>query len=393
MIRIHLTAARMLVAAILLFASTGRAAAQCVGDCNGDGMVSINELIIGVNIALGSQPVSACPAFANDQGEVDIAQLIKGVNSALNGCPATPTPTETPTVTPTETPAAGNCALIPGKEQSHLELYIAALDNPLRVDLAGSINVDCSVAENASTGECACAIGAIAPIALPGIGVACIAPRSEPCPNAVVECAGGDPLGIDLRSDGNIGSCAGNNACAALCASHCAASGSSASLAGCTGYCSLTDDVTCSKDADCLPDKGACNGPDPVGAGFDICQCSCVDASAGAAGRNGEMQCNLGAVLTIERAAPCGDGDVTISLGAACIPLTTATASTLMTDANFTASTTVPKNGQPATSSGAPVECPALTTDDLTGLKARGAINFFGSALGDLAVVMAADCE
>jgi len=49
-------------------------------------MVSINELIIGVNIALGSQPVSACPAFENAQGQVDIAQLIKGVSAALNGC-------------------------------------------------------------------------------------------------------------------------------------------------------------------------------------------------------------------------------------------------------------------------------------------------------------------
>jgi len=61
-------------------------AAPCVGDCNGDHMVSINELIIGVNIALGSQPVSACPAFENAQGQVDIAQLIKGVSAALNGC-------------------------------------------------------------------------------------------------------------------------------------------------------------------------------------------------------------------------------------------------------------------------------------------------------------------
>jgi hypothetical protein len=39
-----------------------------------------------VNIALGQQPVSACPAFENGQGKVDIAQLIKGVNNALNGC-------------------------------------------------------------------------------------------------------------------------------------------------------------------------------------------------------------------------------------------------------------------------------------------------------------------
>jgi hypothetical protein len=61
-------------------------AGPCIGDCDGSGMVEINELILGVNIDLGAQPVSACSAFANAQGKVDIAQLIKGVKNALNGC-------------------------------------------------------------------------------------------------------------------------------------------------------------------------------------------------------------------------------------------------------------------------------------------------------------------
>jgi hypothetical protein len=88
--------------------------AQCVGDCNGNDVVTINELILGVNIALGTQPVSACPAFANAQDMVNIAQLIKGVNNALNGCPATPTPGEgTATATATtgqETPTPNSTA-------------------------------------------------------------------------------------------------------------------------------------------------------------------------------------------------------------------------------------------------------------------------------------------
>ena len=50
-------------------------------------MVTINELITGVNIALGSQPPSACPIFdANSNGQVEINELIAGVNNALNGC-------------------------------------------------------------------------------------------------------------------------------------------------------------------------------------------------------------------------------------------------------------------------------------------------------------------
>ncbi|MDX2168581.1 MAG: hypothetical protein SF182_16025 [Deltaproteobacteria bacterium] len=61
-----------------------QAQAQCVGDCNGDGQVTINELITGVNIALGSSPVSACPSFdENGDGEVSINELIKAVNIAL----------------------------------------------------------------------------------------------------------------------------------------------------------------------------------------------------------------------------------------------------------------------------------------------------------------------
>lgn len=100
----------------------------CVGDCNGDGMVGINELITGVNVALGSANVSACPSFdINNDGMVAINELITGVNNAQNDCggaptvtarnttTATATVTSTPTVTstgtstntpPTPTPAA-----------------------------------------------------------------------------------------------------------------------------------------------------------------------------------------------------------------------------------------------------------------------------------------------
>jgi hypothetical protein len=62
--------------------------AGCTGDCDGNGMVAITELILGVNIVLAIQQETACPAFANSQALVDIAQLMKGVNNALNGCNA-----------------------------------------------------------------------------------------------------------------------------------------------------------------------------------------------------------------------------------------------------------------------------------------------------------------
>jgi hypothetical protein len=65
------------------------AASDCVGDCNGDGMVSIAELITGVNIALGNRPAGDCDAIDRDSsGTVSIAELIAAVNRALLGCTA-----------------------------------------------------------------------------------------------------------------------------------------------------------------------------------------------------------------------------------------------------------------------------------------------------------------
>jgi hypothetical protein len=59
----------------------------CTGDCNGDGEVTVNELITMVNIALGTANVSTCGAGdANGDGEITINEIIIGVNNALNGC-------------------------------------------------------------------------------------------------------------------------------------------------------------------------------------------------------------------------------------------------------------------------------------------------------------------
>jgi hypothetical protein len=100
---------------VLLALQTGEAAAQCTGDCNSDGAVAINELIVGVNIAAGSVPVSQCPSFdVNRDGSVAINELIAAVGNALNGCPMGGTPTSTPTgpvltatPTATRTPTTG----------------------------------------------------------------------------------------------------------------------------------------------------------------------------------------------------------------------------------------------------------------------------------------------
>jgi hypothetical protein len=66
---------------------TTAGALTCAGNCNADGMVAINELIVGVNVASGAAAASACsPMDTNGNGEVVINELIAAVNSALNGC-------------------------------------------------------------------------------------------------------------------------------------------------------------------------------------------------------------------------------------------------------------------------------------------------------------------
>ncbi|MEO8603701.1 MAG: hypothetical protein ABI629_14100 [bacterium] len=82
--------------AVALAAAPGRADTTCVGDCGNTGQVTVADMVLGVNIVLGEQPASACPAFQNAAGNVDIAQLIAGVNNVLNGCGVQPTPTATP---------------------------------------------------------------------------------------------------------------------------------------------------------------------------------------------------------------------------------------------------------------------------------------------------------
>lgn len=60
----------------------------CVGDCGDDGVVSISDLILGVNILLDNAPVGVCQSFdPDDSGQVTVAELIQGVGNALAGCP------------------------------------------------------------------------------------------------------------------------------------------------------------------------------------------------------------------------------------------------------------------------------------------------------------------
>ena len=50
------------------------------------GRVTVNEIIVLVNIALGSAEPAACAAGIPSGAHVDVALIIQAVNSTLNGC-------------------------------------------------------------------------------------------------------------------------------------------------------------------------------------------------------------------------------------------------------------------------------------------------------------------
>jgi 6-phosphogluconolactonase (cycloisomerase 2 family) len=74
-------------ATLVLLLAARPVAAQCAADCNGDAVVTVNELITAVTIALGTAPVERCAAAdANGNGAVTVDELIAGVRQALSGC-------------------------------------------------------------------------------------------------------------------------------------------------------------------------------------------------------------------------------------------------------------------------------------------------------------------
>src|SRR5437867_2096236 len=89
-----------LVLNLLLF---GQAAAQapmptfvlppCLGDCDRTHDVTIADIILMTNVVLGGTPLSACVAGDGDgDGAITVDEIVAAVAMALNGCPESPRP-------------------------------------------------------------------------------------------------------------------------------------------------------------------------------------------------------------------------------------------------------------------------------------------------------------
>lgn len=68
---------------------------SCAGDCNGNATVTVNELVIMVNIALGRLQLAACPGLVDTEQTISVSEIVKAVTRLLRGCGA-PLPRETP---------------------------------------------------------------------------------------------------------------------------------------------------------------------------------------------------------------------------------------------------------------------------------------------------------
>jgi hypothetical protein len=161
----------LLAVGCLVLASVQPATAQnCAGDCDSSGSVRVNELVLGVTIALqGSDPgAEYCGGLdTNNSRLVEVNELVAAVNNLLRGCPtvsASPTPTPT-TMTGSPTPGGGlNAARMAGASTvlvnslGAVPALIAAVANGIEFgDPAGA-----AVGIDGGTAAAACAAGGTA---------------------------------------------------------------------------------------------------------------------------------------------------------------------------------------------------------------------------------------
>jgi hypothetical protein len=64
---------------------------RCPGDCDGDGRVTVAELVAGVRAVLGEDPLSTCDAVDSDRDtRATVDDLVRAVQAALYDCDASP---------------------------------------------------------------------------------------------------------------------------------------------------------------------------------------------------------------------------------------------------------------------------------------------------------------
>jgi hypothetical protein len=109
--------AALICAVVILSSALAGRSAACTGDCDGSGIVTIDEVVRGVNIARDVLPLNQCTAIdCQGTGRATVDCLVQAVDAALNGCTAaaaTPSFTPSMTATATATPRASATPPLP----------------------------------------------------------------------------------------------------------------------------------------------------------------------------------------------------------------------------------------------------------------------------------------
>lgn len=84
----HATAGGILVAVLTLMAWSSRGYSQttCVGDCNGDDQVTVDEIVRMVGLVLGGGAAECAAADGDGNSAVTVDEVVTGVTNALFGC-------------------------------------------------------------------------------------------------------------------------------------------------------------------------------------------------------------------------------------------------------------------------------------------------------------------
>lgn len=112
---------------------------QCTGDCNADAKVAVNELIIGVRMAVEGPAGFACLSIfdVDGGGAIEVGELVRAVGNAIAGCVGCP-PINSPYDAPCRLPvASARCGSPPPSGISLDGVEIDSDGRLMRVDVLG----------------------------------------------------------------------------------------------------------------------------------------------------------------------------------------------------------------------------------------------------------------
>lgn len=272
--------------------------ADCTGDCNNDGKVSVDELVVGTELALAAG-VGSCEAIDVDRdGSATIDELVLAVANALVGCPGLPTPTPGGLGARRFSIGASSSPLLAVLHQGEVASSLPGFSGFLELT-AGEPDAKSGLAFIDVTDA-----SEFISIAVPEQDTAlCIKPIREELPvvhAGFIACNGGVAVGLQVGQDHRIGE-----------VGHCTVGGVACSADGdCdAGTCFLAEDCDAADgrvEGPSDPHPGVCNGPvrgEPLpadsGPGAVLILPDPIDG----------LTRGLPVEIINEKAIPCGDED------------------------------------------------------------------------------------